>query len=87
MLDPRGNTRVYLLCMYARVLPILQKGNYETEAFSALTYDAKFTILNKSKMELAIFLLLVLQKLALDLVDLELNHATNQLYLISQKTG
>lgn len=32
MLDPRGNTGVYLLYMYVRVLSIMRKGNYEGES-------------------------------------------------------
>jgi arginyl-tRNA synthetase len=59
MLDPRGNTGVYLLYMYVRVLSIMRKGSYEGEALKSLLADpnAKFSITNKSERELALALL------------------------------
>ena len=59
MLDPRGNTGVYLLYMYVRVLSILRKGGYEGEALQSLLNDptARFTISNKSERELALAVL------------------------------
>ena len=36
MLDPRGNTGVYLLYMYVRILSILRKGHYEQEQLNAM---------------------------------------------------
>ena len=59
MLDPRGNTGVYLLYMYVRVLSIMRKGAYEGEALKNLLADpnAKFSISNKSERELALALL------------------------------
>jgi arginyl-tRNA synthetase len=36
MLDPRGNTGVYLLYMYVRVLSIMRKGSYEGEVLQKL---------------------------------------------------
>ncbi len=59
MLDPRGNTGVYLLYMYVRVLSIMRKGAYEGETLKNLLSDpsAKFSISNKSERELALALL------------------------------
>lgn len=39
MLDPRGNTGVYLLYMYVRVLSIMRKGSYEGDALKDLLAD------------------------------------------------
>jgi len=87
MLDPRGNTGVYLLYMYVRVLSILRKGGYEPEALAALVKDAKFTISNKSERELALALLRVPEQIDLALTDLQLNRLTDQLYEIAVKIG
>lgn len=89
MLDPRGNTGVYLLYMYVRVLSIMRKGNYEGEALKTLLSDpeAKFKISNKSERELAIALLRLPEQIDLAMTDLQLNRLTDQLYEIAVKIG
>ncbi len=59
MLDPRGNTGVYLLYMYVRVLSIMRKGAYEPDTLNTLLSkpESKFKITNNSERELAISLL------------------------------
>jgi arginyl-tRNA synthetase len=89
MLDPRGNTGVYLLYMYVRVLSILRKGSYESEILQSLIAnpDAKFKISNKSERELAIALLRLPEQIDLAMTDLQLNRLTDQLYEIAVKIG
>jgi arginyl-tRNA synthetase len=79
MLDPRGNTGVYLLYMYVRVLSIMRKGSYEGEALAALLKDptAKFKITNKSERELALAILRLPEQIDLTLTDLQLNRLTD----------
>jgi arginyl-tRNA synthetase len=89
MLDPRGNTGVYLLYMYVRVLSIMRKGSYESEILQSLIAnpDAKFKISNKSERELAIALLRLPEQIDLAMTDLQLNRLTDQLYEIAVKIG
>ena len=79
MLDPRGNTGVYLLYMYVRVLSIMRKGAYESETLKALLADpaAKFSISNKSERELALALLRLPEQIDLAMTDLQINRLTD----------
>jgi arginyl-tRNA synthetase len=89
MLDPRGNTGVYLLYMYVRVLSIMRKGSYEGETLKNLVADpnAKFSISNKSERELALALLRLPEQIELAMTDLQINRLTDQLYEIAVKIG
>ena len=87
MLDRRGNTGVYLLYMYVRVLSIMRKGSYEGETLQALIADptAKFIITNKSERELALAILRLPEQIDLAMTDLQMNRLTDQLYEIAVK--
>lgn len=89
MLDPRGNTGVYLLYMYVRVLSIMRKGSYEGEKLSQLLADpeVKFTISNKSERELALALLRLPEQIDLAMTDFQLNRLTDLLYEVAVKIG
>ncbi len=89
MLDPRGNTGVYLLYMYVRILSIMRKASFEGEALKNLLADdsVKFTISNKSERELALALLRLPEQIDLAMTDLQLNRLTDQLYEIAVKIG
>jgi arginyl-tRNA synthetase len=89
MLDPRGNTGVYLLYMYVRVLSIMRKGSYEGESLTSLVADPdiKFSISNKSERELALALLRLPEQIDLAMTDLTLNRITDLLYEIAVKIG
>lgn len=89
MLDPRGNTGVYLLYMYVRVLSIMRKGSYEGENLSKLLADpeVKFTISNKSERELALALLRLPEQIDLAMTDFQLNRITDLLYEVAVKIG
>jgi len=57
MLDPRGNTGVYLQYAYVRVLSIMRKGNYSPEQLEEIIQNERFVITNKRERELALTLL------------------------------
>ena len=79
MLDPRGNTGIYLLYMYVRILSILRKGHYEGETLTSLVNDpsVEFKITNKSERELALALLRLPEQIDLAMSDLFLNRLTD----------
>ena len=54
MLDPKGNTGVYLLYMYVRIVSIMQKSESGSgDALAELKKSSSFSITNKSEKELA----------------------------------
>lgn len=59
MLDPKGNTGVYLLYMFVRISSIIQKSNFGTgEALEKLKKESEgFKISNNSEKELALAIL------------------------------
>ncbi len=59
MLDPKGNTGVYLLYMFVRIVSIMQKSEYGKEdTLAKLKLEhAGFVISNKSEKELALAIL------------------------------
>lgn len=87
MLDPRGNTGVYLLYMYVRVCSILRKANMEGEALEKLIMGEDFKITDPSEKALAITLLRLPEQLELAINDLQINRLCDQLYEISTKIG
>lgn len=89
MLDPRGNTGIYLLYQYVRILSIMRKASFDEENLSKLLADdtQKFTITNKSERELALALLRLPEQIDMAMTELMLNRLTDQLYEISVKMG
>ena len=87
MLDPRGNTGVYLQYMYVRVLSIMRKGNYTPDKIHELMLNDKFVITSKSERELALTLLRLPEQIDLTLTDLQLNRLTELLYETAVKIG
>ena len=85
MLDPKGNTGVYLIYMYVRVLSIMRKANYEGEALEKLLKEENFKISNQSEKELVLTLLKVPEQIELTLSELQLNKITDLLYEVSVK--
>ena len=59
MLDPKGNTGVYLLYMFVRISSIIQKSNFGTgDALEKLKKESEgFKISNNSEKELALAIL------------------------------
>jgi len=83
MLDPRGNTGVYLLYAYVRICSIMRKAGYDPAAKD----DFVFTISNQSERDLALTLLRLPEALESAAKDLMINRITDQLYEISTRVG
>ena len=85
MLDPRGNTGVYLIYQYVRVCSILRKAGFD-EATSNLA-DFNFEACNQSEKNLALTLLRLPEAIDAAAKDLMVNRLTDQLYEITNKIG
>lgn len=59
MLDPKGNTGVYLLYMYVRILSIMakSKSGKDADTIASLKEKSSFEITNPSEKELALAIL------------------------------
>ncbi len=87
MLDPKGNTGVYLIYQYVRVCSIMRKGGYEGEKLQEVLEHGHFKITENSEKELALSLLKLPEQIELALHDLQMNRICDQLYDISCKIG
>lgn len=87
MLDPKGNTGVYLLYMYVRVGSILEKSSHGTgEALAKLKKESEgFKITNQSEKELALAILRLPEQLELAVSDLQINRVCDLVYEIAVK--
>lgn len=87
MLDPKGNTGVYLLYMYVRILSIMakSKSGKDAEALISLKAKSAFEITNPSEKELALAILRLPEQLELAVSELQLNRLCDLLYEISVK--
>ena len=83
MLDPKGNTGVYLIYAYVRIKSILRKAGYDEENSNAA--DFQFTISNESERNLALTLLRLPEAIEAAAKELMVNRLTDQLYEISNK--
>jgi arginyl-tRNA synthetase len=87
MLDPKGNTGVYLLYMFVRIVSIMSKSEYgSSEALSQLQkqHDG-FKISNKSEKDLAVAILRLPEQLDLAVTDLQINKVCDLIYEIACK--
>jgi len=57
MLDPKGNTGVYLEYQYVRVCSIIRKVGVEDEAIEKLAAEGVFKVTNESERALAMTML------------------------------
>ena len=57
MLDPKGNTGVYLIFNYVRICSIFRKGNYSDEELKKLVQTEGIILTTKGEKELAITIL------------------------------
>lgn len=89
MLDPKGNTGVYLLYMYVRICSIIERSKFgQPEALQKLkTESAGFKITNASEKELAISILRLPEQLELAIADLQINRICDLIYEIAVKIG
>ena len=83
MLDPKGNTGVYLIYAYVRICSILRKAGYDPE--SSNLDDYQFKVSNKSEYNLALTLLRLPEAIEAAAKDLMVNRLTDQLYEISNR--
>ena len=84
MLDPKGNTGVYLLYMYVRILSIMAKAK-SAQDMSAVKEKSGFEIINQSEKELALAILRLPEQLELTVNELQLNRLCDLLYEIATK--
>mmetsp|Transcript_9396 Transcript_9396/g.15847 ORF Transcript_9396/g.15847 Transcript_9396/m.15847 type:complete len:101 (+) Transcript_9396:1544-1846(+) len=87
MLDPKGNTGVYLIYSYVRICSILRKAEFELETVPADNLDFLFKISNKAERDLALTLLRLPEAIESAARDLMVNRLTDQLYEISVRVG
>ena len=86
MLDPEGNTGVYCLYAYVRILSILEKSQLgSAESLEKLKTGEGFKITNQSERDLALALLRLPEQVDLAANDLRLNMLTDLLYEICVK--
>lgn len=86
MLDPKGNTGVYLLYMYVRVCSIMAKSQHGSgEPLEKLKAEGNFIISNQSEKELAIAILRLPEQLELAVADLQINRVCDLVYEIAVK--
>lgn len=87
MLDPKGNTGVYLLYMFVRICSIMEKSTHgNAEALEKLKVESEgFKITNASEKELAIAILRLPEQLELAVSDLQINRVCDLVYEISCK--
>ena len=85
MLDPKGNTGVYLLYMYVRICSIIAKSKYSIDDLK--TSEEGFVLTNNSEKELALTILRLPEQLELALSTLQLNCICDLLYEIAVKIG
>lgn len=79
MLDPRGNTGVYLIYAYARIASILRKVNYDEAKMDQYVFD----ISNDAERNLAMTILKLPEAIEQAADRLEINRITDQLFEIS----
>jgi arginyl-tRNA synthetase len=82
VLDPNGNTGVYLIYAYVRVCSILRKAGFDEKKSSM-----KFSVSVKAERDLAMTILRLPESLEMAARDLMVNRLTEQLYEISQVVG
>lgn len=84
MLDPRGNTGVYLIYAYVRICSILRKVGHQADD-SVGKY--KFSISHPSERDLALTLLRLPEAVDAAARDLMVNRVTEYLYETSQRVS
>lgn len=87
ILDPRGNTGVYLLYMYVRICSIIKKAGYEGETLDALLQDGVINITTPNEKALALQVLRFPEYLDMVWQDNQINRICDMLYDLSVKIG
>ena len=88
VLDPRGNTGVYLIYQYVRICSIFTKAGSSPEQIEAAIADGKvFTVTHPTERNLAITLLKLPEQVDAASDELQMLRLTELLYDVSTKIG
>jgi arginyl-tRNA synthetase len=87
ILDPKGDTGVYLLYMYVRLCSILRKGGYDQEKIAEIAAETEIQLETEEEKTLAMLLLRLPEYVDNVFNDLQINKICNMLYDISSKIG
>mmetsp|Transcript_35142 Transcript_35142/g.46280 ORF Transcript_35142/g.46280 Transcript_35142/m.46280 type:complete len:157 (+) Transcript_35142:1477-1947(+) len=88
MLDPEGDTGVYLLYQYVRICSIIEKSQYGSpEALASIRQSEVFAISDPKEKELALTALRLPEQLDLAIADLQINRICDLVYDIAVKIG
>ena len=85
MLDPKGNTGIYLIYSYVRICSIIRKAGLDEENLSLDELNLEIT--NSSTRDLTMTLLRLPEAIEQASKDLMVNRLTDQLYEISTRIG
>jgi len=85
ILDPKGDTGVYLLYMYVRLCSILRKGGYDEQKIAEVTESTELSLDTKEEINLALMILRIPEYVDNVLIDLQINKICNILYEVSTK--
>jgi len=87
ILDPKGDTGVYLLYMYVRLCSILRKGGYDEERLAEVAKEAELNLETPEEVNLGLLLLRLPEYIDGVFNDLQINKICNMLYDISTQIG
>lgn len=87
ILDPKGDTGVYLLYMYVRLCSILRKGGYDDDKIAEIAPDTVLSIETKQEINLALTILRLPEYIDNVFNDLQINKICNILYETAVKIG
>ena len=87
ILDPKGDTGVYLLYMYVRLCSILRKGGYDETKLAEIVADTEIQLETEEEKTLAMLLLRLPEYVDNVFNDLQINKICNMLYDISTIIG
>lgn len=87
ILDPKGDTGVYLLYMYVRLCSILRKGGYDEERLAEVSKETELSLETHEEVNLALTLLRLPEYIDGVFDNLQINKICNMLYEISTQIG
>ena len=88
MLEPDGDTGVYLLYQYVRICSIISKSQFGSpEALEQIRQSEGFAITSPKERELALTILRLPEQLDMAVSDLQINRVCDLLYDIAVKVG
>ena len=88
MLDPEGDTGVYLLYAYVRICSIIEKSQFGSpEALAQIREQEAFAISDPKEKELALAILRLPEQIDLAVTDLQINRICDLVYDISVRIG